>query len=137
MKKKIERVFTFVGLGYAVVGTYQFKNIRLKNHREPIPYISLSRCQAVDFRLDNGRILEAEYIEISLTEIDLQIILDQYSFDFMGVMSMMVAQKDLLPEPYRMVIQDYYNKKTALKGDDSEDGKYIYMKSKNMLNSVY
>lgn len=136
-KKKIERVFTFIGLGYAVVGTYQFKNIRLKNHREPIPYISLSRCQALDFRLDNGRILEASYIEISLTEIDLQIIMDQYCFDSMDVMSMMVAQKDFLPQLYRNVIQEYYNKKTALKGDNSEDGLYTYTKSKNMLNSVY
>ena len=32
---------------------------------------------------------------------------------------------------------NYYNKKTALKGDDTEDGKYMYMKSKNMLNAVY
>lgn len=136
-KKKIERIFTFIGLGYAVVGTYQFKNVRLRKHKEPIPYISLSRCQALDFRLDNGRILEASYIEISLTEIDLEIIMDQYVFDSMDVITVMVAQKDFLPQLYRDVIQDYYNKKTSLKGDDSEDGKYIYTKSKNMLNAVY
>ena len=116
---------------------YQFKNVRLRKHKEPIPYISLSRCQALDFRLDNGRILEASYIEISLTEIDLEIIMDQYVFDSMDVITVMVAQKDFLPQLYRDVIQDYYNKKTSLKGDDSEDGKYIYTKSKNMLNAVY
>ena len=70
-KRKLERVLTFIGLGYAVVGTYQFKNIKLKNHREPIPYISLGRCSALDFTIDNGRILNASYVEISLTEIDL------------------------------------------------------------------
>ena len=141
-KRRIERVFTFIGLGYAVVGTYQFKNVRLKNHREPIPYISLSRCDAMgtddyDLILDNGRILECGYMEISLTEIDLQIVLDQYTFDSMDVMECMISQKDYLPATYRQVIQDYYEKKTALKGDDSEDGKYIYVKSKNMLNAVY
>lgn len=135
--KRIERVMTFIGLGYAVVGTYQFKEVRLKNHKEPIPYISLSRCQALDFRIDNGRILEADYIEISLTEVDLEIVLDQYDFSYMDCMECMVSKKDLLPATYRAVIQDYYNKKTALKGDNSEDGLYIYMKSKNMLNSVY
>lgn len=140
--KRIERVFTFIGLGYAVVGTYQFKNMRLKNHREPIPYISLSRCQAmgnddIEMILDNGRILQCAYMEISLTEIDLQIVLDQYTYDAFDVMECMVAQKDYLPESYRSVIQEYYNKKTALKGDNSEDGKYMYMKSKNMLNAVY
>lgn len=139
---RIERVMTFIGLGYAVVGTYQFKHIRLRNQREPIPYISLSRCNAmgdddIDLILDNGRILECAYMEISLTEIDLKIVMDQYIFDSMDVLECMVAQKDMLPSPYRAVIQDYYNKKTSLKGDQSEDGQYMYVKSKNMLNAVY
>lgn len=132
-----ERIFMFIGLGYAVVGEYHFTGIRLKNEREPIPYISLARCEAVNFEVDNGRILKADYVEISLTEIDLEIILDTYTFEKVEIVSCMVAQKDYLPPEYRAVIQDYYNKKTALKGDDTEEGKYIYMKSKNMLNSVY
>ena len=135
--KRMERVMTFIGLGYAVVGTYQFKGFRLKNPREPIPYVSLSRSGARDFSLDNGRILDAGYIELSLTEIDLRIILNQYDFDSVDVLECMIAQKDYLPAEYREVIQNYYNKKTALKGDDTEDGKYMYMKSKNSLNSVY
>ena len=133
----LERIFMFIGLGYAVVGEYHFTGIRLKNPKEPIPYISLARCEALNFKIDNGRILEAEYLEISLTEIDLDIVLETYTFDKMEIIQCMVAQKDYLPPEYRAVIQDYYNKKTALKGDDSEEGKYIYMKSKNMLNSVY
>lgn len=135
--RRLQRVFTFIGLGYAVVGTYQFKNIRLTNKRDPIPYISLSRCDALDFSLDNGRILEAGYIEISLTEIDLEIIFEQYTFDSVDIIEAMVSKKDMLPAAYRAVIQDYYNRKTALKGDNTEEGKYIYMKSKNSLNSVY
>ena len=133
----IERIMMFIGLGYAVVGEYHFTGIRLRNPKEPIPYISLARCDAVDFQIDNGRILKAEYLEISLTEIDLEIILDTYTFDKMEVVQCMVAQKDYLPAEYRGVIQDYFNKKTKLKGDDTEDGKYMYTKAKNMLNSVY
>lgn len=133
----LERVFMFIGLGYAVVGEYHFTGVRLKNPKEPIPYISLARCEAINFKIDNGRILEADYIEISLTEIDLEIILTMYEFDKMEIIQCMVAQKDYLPPEYREVIQEYYNKKTALKGDDTEEGKYIYTKSKNMLNSVY
>ena len=141
-KKRIERILQFIGLGYAVVGTYQFKNLRLRNHREPIPYISLSRCQAMgtddyELLLDNGRVLECGYMEISLTEIDLEIVLKQYIFDSIDIIECMVSQKDYLPEAYREVIQNYYNKKTALKGDNTEDGLYMYMKSKNMLNAVY
>ena len=133
----IERIFMFIGLGYAVVGEYHFTGLRLKDPKEPIPYISLARCEALDFKVDNGRILQADYLEISLTEIDLEIVFDTYDFDKLEITQCMVAQKDYLPAEYRAVIQDYYNKKTKLKGDDSEDGTYIYTKSKNMLNSVY
>lgn len=135
--QRMESVLTYLGLGYAVVGRYYFTNIRLKNKKEPIPYISLSKCDAIGFKLDNGRILEAETLKTACTEIDLNIILNQYEFDNIGVSQCMVAEKDYLPEEYRNVIMNYYQKKTILKGDDTEDGKYMYMKSKNMLNSIY
>jgi len=133
----LERVCMFIGLDYAVVGEYHFTGLRLKDPDEPIPYISLSRCKALDFELDNGRILKAGYLEISLTEIDLKIILDTYYFEKIEIVQAMIAQKGYLPPEYRAVIQGYYEQKTKLKGDDSEDGQYIYTKSKNMLNSVY
>ena len=137
MRLTLERVFKFIGLGYAVVGLYQFKGLRLKNKKCPIPYISLGRCDALDWKLDNGRILECKYCEIALTEIDLEIVLQQYTFDEIDIIECMVAQKDYLPEEYRKVIQDYYNNKTTLKGDNTDQGLYLYTKSKNMLNSVY
>ena len=133
----LDRVFKFIGLGYAVCGLYQFKGLRLKNKRTPIPYISLGRCQALNWKLDNGRILECDYCEIALTELDLEIVLKQYTFTEVGVIECMVAQKDYLPEEYRSVIQEYYNNKTKLKGDNTDQGKYLYTKSKNSLNSVY
>ena len=156
-KLTLERIFRFIGLGYSVVGLYQFKVLRLKNKKTPIPYISLSRTESLMYRdveyqdskgrtrtrkvsclkLDNGRILESYYTEIALTEIDLEIILKQYVYDEISCVECMVAQKDFLPEEYRRVIQDYYNNKTKLKGDDTDQGVYLYTKSKNMLNSVY
>ena len=67
----------------------------------------------------------------------MEIILDTYCFDKLEITQAMVSKKDYLPPEYRAVIQDYYNKKTKLKGDDTEEGKYMYTKSKNSLNSVY
>ena len=133
----LDRIFKFIGLGYAVVGLYQFKGLRLKNKKTPIPYISLGRCDALDFKLDNGRILECSYCEIALTEIDLEIVLKQYAFDEISVIECMVAQKDFLPAEYRKVIQEYYDNKTWLKGSTTDEEQYLYTKSKNMLNSVY
>lgn len=136
-RQRIEKVYTYIGLNYAVVGRYQFKKLRLRNPAEPIPYISLARCDALHASLDNGRILECDYLEIALTEIDLKIVVEQYAFNEIDIIECMIARKDYLPVAYRHVIQDYYNKKTKLKGDKTEDGLYMYMKSKNMLNSVY
>lgn len=136
-KRMLEKVFMYIGLGYSVVGTYHFKGVELKNKKEPMPYISLGRCKALKFKLDNGRILYAEYLEISLTEIDLEIILEQYNYTEIELVECMIAQKDFLPEGYRKVIQEFYNNKTLLKGADTEEEQYLYMKSKNMLNSIY
>lgn len=156
-KLTLERIFRFIGLGYSVVGLYQFKGLRLKNKKTPVPYISVSRTDSLMYKkeeyidkkgrkktrkvscikLDNGRILESYYTEIACTEIDLEIILKQYVYDEIACVECMVARKDYLPEEYRAVIQEYYNNKTKLKGDDSDNGVYLYTKSKNMLNSVY
>lgn len=133
-----ESVFTYIGLGYAVVGRYQFTDVRLKNKMEPMPYISLSRCQCLEPQLDNGRVLSCAYLEIAMTEIDLEIFLQQYEFSGkMLITECMVAQKDYLPEEYREVIQKYYDNKTILKGAESEDDKYMYARYKELLNAVY
>ena len=131
-----ERIKRFLGLGYAVVGLYQFKGLRLKK-RVPIPYLSLARTESYGFRLDNGRILEAEYVEVALTEIDLKIVLKQYTFDEVNVMSAMVAQKHYLPDEYRNVIIRYYENKTKLKGVTDPEQLYLYQKSKEKLNGIY
>lgn len=139
-RQRVQHVFSLIGLGYAVVGTYQFKGLKLKNNRDPMPYISLSKCDILAggyYKLDNGRILESDYVRISCTEIDLEIILRQYTFTEFDCIKCMVARKDYLPLEYRQVIQSYYKKKTALKGDETPEGKYTYAKSKEKINAIY
>ena len=111
----LKRIKKFIDLGYAVVGTYHFEGLRLRK-RTTIPYLSLSKTRSYNFRLDNGRILEAEVTETTLTEIDLKIVLQQYTFDTMECMTAMCCQKHYLPEEYREVIRRYYENKTKLKG---------------------
>ena len=131
-----DRIKRFLDLGYAVVGLYQFKGLRLKK-QVPIPYLSLARTESYGFILDNGRILESEYTEIALTEIDLKIVLKQYTYDEIQVQSAMVAQKHYLPEEYRNVIIKYYENKTKLKGVTDPEQVYLYQKSKEKLNGIY
>lgn len=135
----IDRVLKFIVLGYAVVAEWKFTGLRLKNPNEPIPYLSLSKTKSVGFRVDNGRLLCARYCETTLTEIDLEIVLDTYEYDEIQVGQAMVAQKAYLPLEYRQVILEYYKFKTSMKARAENDSEveYQYMKTKNKLNSVY
>ena len=47
--------------------------------------------------LDNGRILEADYLEIYLNEIDLEVIADQYDFEGHLCVEVETALKGYLP----------------------------------------
>ena len=139
----LDKVLKFVGLGYAVVGRYVFTHLRLKNKKEAIPYLSLSRTESTGIRTDNGRLLSAEVCKTALTEIDLDIVIRQYEYTEIAVECAMVAQKGPLPEEYKEVIRRYYHNKTALKGvegstpEETRDIEYTYMKSKNLLNSIF
>ena len=132
----LKRIKKFIDLGYAVVGTYRFTKLRLRT-RTTIPYLSLSKTKSDHFLLDNGRILESEITETTLTEIDLKIVLKQYTFDTMKCLTAMVSQKRYLPEEYRNVIRKYYENKTKLKGAEDPEQEYLYQKSKEKLNGIY
>lgn len=146
----LDRILRFLKLNYAVVGLYEFTNLRLKDKNTSIPYISLSRTESFDFEypgdkkkakesygIDNGRILYAKFSRMALTEIDLEIVLKQYTYDQINVKTAMVAQKGYLPEEYKRVIRQYYHNKTYLKGTEDEDELYLYQKDKEKLNAIY
>ena len=131
----LKRIMKFINFGDAVVAEYEFANLELKNKNEPIPYLSLSKTESVNFKIDNGRILRAEYCRTALTEIDLMIVLDTYKFTDINIISAMKAKKAPLPQEYRAVIMDYYRGKTELKGVLGME--YEYGKKKNKVNAIF
>lgn len=135
----MKRVMRFIARGYAVVALWRFWDLEVKPCGEPCPYISLAKTDSVDFECDNGRILKARYSEMTITEVDLQVILDTYSFSRIAVENVMVAKKAPLPAEYRAVIMQYYQYKTAnkLAAENDPDIEYLYHKIKNMLNGIY
>lgn len=143
----VEDVHKFISYGCAVVFTVIFKNIELKHEKESCPYISLSKTRSaggescgegyIDLITDNGRVLGAGLSEMTITELDYEIIIKQYNWADMVVTAAMFAEKDYLPDEFINVILDYYNRKTKLKGLEDEENQYFYMKSKNKLNSLY
>ena len=112
-------------------------DVELIDQWEACPYLSFDKCRHVsrDVRLDNGRILSAGYLEVTLTDVDLRIMLDQYQFSARKILTLEHARYGPLPQVLKDVIIRYYRLKTELKG--IEDQRILYDKSKNKLNSVY
>lgn len=100
------------------------------------PYLSLSKCRHIENALeDNGRIISADYLETTVTDIDLKIILQEYSFTDIKFYDVATARYGYLPTQLIKTICQYYHYKTELKNVPGQE--LLYMKSKNKLNSLY
>ena len=132
----VEEVLDYCSHHHAVIGTYRFENIRIKPHVADA-YISISRCDAYDRGglFYNGRLLEADYIIITCTDIDLDVILRTYDYDNVYYSNLICARTRRLPDEYIEVIYDYFETKSKLKGDENHI--YEYMKKKNKLNALF
>jgi hypothetical protein len=120
---------------YCCVLDVEFFNIEVK-HNISIPYIDIAHCtKHSNITNDNGRVLKADYVLMTLTNIDLQIIRNTYKYDGLRVINAMYARKGKLPKEFRQTVMDFYKAKTELK--DVEGKEYEYMKSKNRVNSSY
>lgn len=102
-------------------------------------YISKSKCTYIsdDAVINNGRVASASELQITITELDWDIISKVYDWDEDGVeiFDMRIYVRGYLPKPLIMSILELYRNKTTLKGID--DKQVEYMVSKNMINSAY
>jgi len=113
-----------------------FIGVKLKDKFCGNPYIPIAKCKHLAGEVeDNGRILEAEHLEICVTDIDYRIITEQYAIDQVDVITLKTSEYGDLPQRFKNVILDLYRKKTALKGVDGVE--IEYMLSKNKINSCY
>ncbi len=117
---------------------YYFKligiDVNLKDHLQPMPALQYSKCvKTINAIVDNGRILSADYIEIYLTEIDLEVIQAQYTFKNHICIDVYSAYKDYLPRWFTDYTFQLFEDKTCLKGSDPVE----YAIAKAKLNSLY
>ena len=120
----------------AAVMRIAFGNIRLKDPLSGCPYIAKHKCLELGKHYnDNGRILQADFCEIAVTDLDLKIILDMYIFDYAEIFEFYHSRYGKLPASLREVIMKYFNAKTELKNVSGQE--LQYMLSKQKLNSVY
>ena len=120
----------------AVLMRISITNLRLTDEFWGAPYLSRDKCRRIERGVyDNGRILSADYLETTITDIDLRIIVDQYSFDDLCAFDVAYARYGKLPESLIAETISYYRAKTELKNVPGQE--IYYMKSKNKLNSIY
>lgn len=111
-------------------------NVRLKDPMWGAPYLAKAKCRNIkNCENDNGRVLSAEYLETTLTDIDFKILLKEYDFDWIEFTDFYHSRYGLLPKQLRETVLEYFRRKTELKGVEGQE--LYYMKSKNKLNSVY
>lgn len=130
----IDYLYLYIQHGKACLMTIRLFDVRLKDESFPVPYIPEAKCNyVIDPILDNGRIIRASALEMTITEVDLSIIEEEYIFEY-EIVKLFVAPKRPLPERFKDLLMNIYRQKTALKGAGDE---YAYQKIKNKFNSFY
>ncbi len=110
---------------YGVKDKFLFDNI-----------ISYSKCRnIVRPTINNGRIVNADRITLTVTDIDLINILRFYNFDKIDIGICYIYNRDYLPKEIINTILHLYKMKTELKGIEEKEVEYLH--SKELLNSIY
>lgn len=139
---------------WACLFTIAFTNLKCKD-TTPMPYISRSKCEIVgDWVNDNGRVLSCDgTCVMTITDIDLKIILKEYTYDSIAISNVYRSKYGYLPEAIRSFVYDLFKEKCELKeeikalkkrlkaGEDVKEQlafkEYLYGKCKNRLNGVF
>ena len=120
----------------AILARVRFFNLRLRRYDWGCPYIPRDKSRnIIHGSYDNGRVLSADHLEITITDVDFKIIEKEYVWDDIDFKDVAYTWYGYLPEPFRNTIIDYYRRKTELKGVKGRE--LDYMRAKQKLNSLY
>ena len=126
--------FEFLTSKYCAIFDVEFTNIfAAKTQDNPI---SLSKCFVKECVCENnGRLVCAKRIVLTITDVDFKIIRNFYTWESCRIGTMYCYRKEYLPTEFVKAILTLYEKKTTLKGVDGKEVEYL--NSKEMLNSCY
>lgn len=109
---------------------------KIKSRFKGDNFLSYSKCRnAENVSLDNGRVLKADYLETSMTDIDLEIIHAFYSMERIEIFDLWYYPRGYLPKNFIKGVLGLYADKTTLKGVEGEEVNYHI--KKELLNSTY
>ena len=130
---EIQRVIDLMHQGKSLLVEIALFDVDLKNQMFGCPYLSTHKCRKLKNPIiDNGRVLKADYLETTITDIDLKILLDIYKWNDCYVIKCAYSNYKKLPQMFRDVIMKYFKNKQELKGTGVK-----YAIAKSLLNSLY
>lgn len=131
---KSSKQFNFLISKYCCVFEVEFTNI-FASQLQDNP-ISVSKCYVKENICENnGRVVMANKIALTITDIDFHIIKNFYTWQQMRIGKMICYKRGYLPTPFVKSILELYESKTKLKGVEGKEVEYL--NSKEMLNSCY
>lgn len=118
---------------YSYIITFDVEHLHSKRWNT---WLSFSKCSKIKgYSLDNGRVLKADYVQLSLTNVDYEMFQLCYDFDNLNIIGFRVSSNDYLSPTFVKYILELYGNKTTLKGIKEKEP--LYMKSKQYINSMY
>lgn len=118
---------------FAYLIKVRFYNISCKYYNT---FISQSKCSYLEnVAVDNGRVIRADIIEMTLTDIDFKFILDVYDIERYEIIESYNSVYGFLPKTFINFVLDKYVNKTKFKNVEGKEIEYV--KEKNKFNSLY
>lgn len=119
---------------YAFITKLILIDVEVKDNTIVMPILQASKViNSVNMIVDNGRILQAKYVEIYVSELTLKIIRTQYRFRRHVCADIYYSTKRYLPRWFTDIVYKLFYDKSTLKGKDPLN----YQISKGKLNSCY
>ena len=118
---------------FAYIIVVEFTYIKSKYFNN---FISASKCTNIyNAVYDNGRIIQAEKITMTLTDIDFYFLLDSYKYDSYEIKESYYSVYDYLPKQFIEFVLEKYVNKTKYKNVEGMEVEYA--KEKNKFNALY
>ena len=145
VKPCIESINRALEKNYAFLVTIRCFNIQVKN-LDTIAYMDKGHCRnVIKPVIDNGRILYAQELTYTMTDIDYQIVSESYNIESIEIQEIQIAKYGYLPLELRKKVAEMFIQKCYLEYDrdnakndiESEEISYLYSKKKNEFNSTY
>ena len=123
----------------AVVGRVHFAGLRLKKPSWGMPYLPKDKALFLEgAACDNGRVLSADKLSTTITDVDWEIIKSEYAWDDVYFSDVYYCRYRMLPDFFRDVVRQFFRDKTELKGyTEGTLEETEYNLKKQLLNALY